>query len=131
MKSTENEISDIKTCESLSLESLRKFLKMLLKGRLKRSSEGQVVISAARPRLVVLPMFGFGAEMDMFGSPWFIDELSKLGFSVSYDKIKCFKQSVISNDDSLSAIATRKSDFQGNQTLSNGLPIALITIFQW
>ena len=130
--STENEISDIKTCESLSLESLRKFLKMLLKGRLKRSSEGQVVISAASPRLAVLPMFGFGVEMDnMFGSPWLIDELSKLGFSVSYDEIKCYKQSVISNDDSLSAIATRKSDFQGNQTLSNGLRIALITIFQW
>ena len=68
---------------------------------------------------------------NMFGSPWLIDELSKLGFSVSYDEIKCYKQSVISNDDSLSAIATRKSDFQGNQTLSNGLRIALITIFQW
>ena len=34
---TENEISDIKTCENLLTESLRKFLEVLIKGRLKKS----------------------------------------------------------------------------------------------
>ena len=34
-----------------------------------------------------------------------------LVFSVSYDEIKRYKQSFISNNNSLSAIATRKSDF--------------------
>ena len=33
---TENEISDIKTCENLLTESLRKFLEVLIKGRLKK-----------------------------------------------------------------------------------------------
>ena len=105
---TETEI-----CESLLLESLRKFLEVLMKEKLKRSSVGQVIISAARPRSGVLPItFGIGVEMDnMFGSRWLINGLSKLGFSDSYDEIKRYKQSVISNDDSLSAVATRKPDF--------------------
>ena len=63
--STENEISDIKTCESLLREGLRKFLEVLIKGRLKWSSVEQVVISAARQRSAVLPVtFGLGVEMD-------------------------------------------------------------------
>ena len=37
---TENEISDIKTCESLLPKSLRKFLEVLIKGILKRSPVG-------------------------------------------------------------------------------------------
>ena len=48
---------------------------------------------------------------NMFRSRWLIDELSKLGFSVSYNEIKRYKQSVISNDDSLSATSTKKPDF--------------------
>ena len=113
---TENEIFDIKTCESSFLESLRKFLEVLIKRRLKRSSVGQVIISPARLRSVALPItFGLGVEIDnTFESGWLIDELSKLGFSVSYDKIKCYKQSIISNEDFLKEIATRKPDlFQG------------------
>ena len=110
---TENEISDIKTCESLLPKSPRKFLEVLIKGILKRSPVGQAIISAARPRSAVLPItFGFGAEMDnMFGQRWLIDEQSKLGFSVFYDEMKRYKQSVISNEDSLSATSTRGPDF--------------------
>ena len=48
---------------------------------------------------------------NMFGLRWLIDEQSKLGFSVSYDEMKRYKQSVISNEDSLSATATRRPDF--------------------
>ena len=78
---TENEVSDIKTCESLLPESLRKLLEVLIKGRLKRSSAGQVITSVARRRSAVFHItFGLGVEMDMFGLRWLIDELSKLGF---------------------------------------------------
>ena len=109
---SENEVSDIKTCESLFPESLRKFLEVLIKRRLKRSSVQQVITNAARGRPTVLPIaFGLGVEMDMFGSHRLIDELSRLGFSVSCDEIKRYKQSVISNDDSVTAIATRQPDF--------------------
>ena len=69
----ENEISDIETRQCLSPENLRKFLAVLIKGRLKRSSPGQVIISVAR--------VGLGVEMDnMFGLRWLTDKLSKLGF---------------------------------------------------
>ena len=110
---TENEISDIKTCENLLTESLRKFLEVLIKGRLKKSSVGQVIIGTARPRSAVLPItFGLRPEtVDMFGSRWLIDKLWKLDFPVSFYAIKRYKQSVTSNDDSLSAIATRKAEF--------------------
>ena len=112
----ENEIFDIRTCENSFLETLRKFLEVLIKRRLKRSSVGQVIISPARLRSVVLLItFGLGVEIDnTFESGWLIDELSKLGFSVSYDEIKRYKQSIISNHDLLREIATRKPDlFQG------------------
>ena len=83
---TENEISEIKTCENLLTESLRKFLEVLIKGRLKKSSIGQVRISAARPKSAVLPItFGLRPEIvDMSGLRWLIDKLWKLDFPVSY-----------------------------------------------
>ena len=46
--STENETSDIKTCERWSPESLRKFLEVLIKIRLKRSAVGRVLIMGCR-----------------------------------------------------------------------------------
>ena len=75
----------------------------------------------------MLPItFGLRPEIvDMSGSRWLIDKLWKLDFPVSYYAIKSYKQSVTSNYDSLSAIATRK------QTSSSGLRIKLITIFQY
>ena len=48
---------------------------------------------------------------NMFGLRWLIDEQSKLDFSVFYDEMKRYKQSVISNEDSLSATSTRGPDF--------------------
>ena len=109
----EDEIADIKKSEGLLPESLRKFLEVLIKGRLKRTAIGQVIVSCSRPRSAVLPIpFGLGVDMDkMFGSRWLIDELSKLGFSVSYDEVKRYKQSVVINDDSLSSIKSCKANF--------------------
>ena len=48
---------------------------------------------------------------NMFGSRWLIDELSKLGFSVSYDEVKRYKQSVVANDDSINKIVAEKPAF--------------------
>ena len=109
----EDEIANIKKSEGLLPESLRKFLEVLIKGRLKRTAIGQVIVSCSRPRSAVLPIpFGLGIEMDnMFGSRWLIDELSKLGFSVWYDEVKRYKQSVVINDDSLSSIKSCKANF--------------------
>ena len=48
---------------------------------------------------------------NIFGLLRLIDEISKLDFSVSYDVIKFYQQPITSNDDSLSAIATKTRDF--------------------
>ena len=81
----ETEIADIKHCEKLLPANLRKFLQVLVKGRLKKSAIGQSIINCGRPRSAILPIpFGLGVEMDnMFGSRSLVDELSKLGFSIS------------------------------------------------
>ena len=49
--------------------------------------------------------------VNMFGSSWLIDELSKLGFSVSYQEVRRFKQSVAENDDSLNSMVSARPEF--------------------
>ena len=62
---TENKICNNKICEGFLPESLRKFIEVLIKGRLKRSSVGQVINTAARLRSAVFPIiFELGVEMD-------------------------------------------------------------------
>ena len=76
----EDEIADISIWESLLPESLRKFLEVLTKNRLKRVAIGQVLISAARPKSAVLSIsFELRVEMDnMFGSRWIITTYQNL-----------------------------------------------------
>ena len=68
--------------------------------QLKQTSIGHAIIQAARPRSVITPtLFGLGVELDhVFGSKWLINELSRLGFSVSYDEVTRYKQSVIQSE---------------------------------
>ena len=78
-------------------QCLRTFLKMLGLPELKQNSIGQSIIQAAWPRSVITPiLFGLGIEMDhVFGSKWLISELAHLGFSITYDEVVRYKQSVI------------------------------------
>ena len=82
-------------------QSLQSFLQMLLKSELKQQSIGRSIVLAARPRSVIPPgPFGLAVEMGhVFGSKWLITELSRLGFSVSYDEVTRFKESVIADTD--------------------------------
>jgi len=41
---------------------------------------------------------------NMFGSCWLVDELSKLGLSVSYEEVK----TVVANNDSINKLLTEK-----------------------
>lgn len=67
---------------------------------MKQNSIGHAIVQASRPRSVIAPiMFGVGIEMDhVFGSKWLINELSRLGFSISYDEVVKYKQSVIQTE---------------------------------
>ena len=58
-------------------------------------------MNETRPRSAPTPIpFGLGDEMDhSFGSKWLINELNALGFSVSYDEVVRYKQSVTENEE--------------------------------
>ena len=79
---------------------LQTFLKIIIQSELKQNSISHSIIQSARPRSVITPtLFGVGVEMDrVFGSRWLVDELSRLEFSISYDEVKIYKQSVIESE---------------------------------
>ena len=80
---------------------LQTFLKVILPSlQLKQTSIDHAIVQAARPRSVITPiLFGLGVELDhVFGSKWLINKLSRLGFSVSYDEVTRYKQSVIQSE---------------------------------
>ena len=76
---------------------LQTFLKITV---LKENSIGHSIIQSAQPSSVTTPtLFGIGVEMDhVFGSRWLVNELSKLGFSISYDEVNRYKQSVLQSE---------------------------------
>jgi len=58
------------------------------------------IVQAARPRSVISPvLFGVGVSLDhAFSSKWLLETLSRLGFSISYDEVNLYKQSVVLNE---------------------------------
>ena len=89
--------------DSFSPSSLRKFLKVLIRPKIKQNSMAQAIVYSTRPRSVISPIpFGVGIEMDhIFGSKWLINASSQLGFSISYDEVNRYKQSVIENNNTI------------------------------
>ena len=65
----------------------------------KRSSICHCIIKASRLRKALPPLlFGLGIECDhVFGSKWLVNELFKLGFSISYSEVNRFKKPVVAN----------------------------------
>ena len=64
---------------------LNTLLSYVVRETVKRSSVCQCIIKALLPRGALSPLlFGLGIEGDLvFGSKWLVDELFKLGFSIS------------------------------------------------
>ena len=54
-----------------------------------------------KPKSVIPPLlFGLGVEVDhAIGSKTLLTELYKLGYSISYDEVKRYKQSVVMDSD--------------------------------
>ena len=82
---------------------LLSFMENLLNDPLRQVAIGQCIVkkNPARPRSCMPPvMFGLGVEMDnVFGSKFLLNQLSKLGFSVSPEEVLRYKQSVTENED--------------------------------
>ena len=79
---------------------LRLFMEKLINYPLKQVSIGQAIVHATRPRSSIPPiLFGVGVEMDhVFGSKWLLNELGKLGFTVSSDEVTRYKQAVVESE---------------------------------
>ena len=94
---TSEDVSNIAGSKRWVPRHLQSLLKVIVLSELKRSSIAQCIVQAARPKSVITPtLFGLGFEMDhVFGSKWLVYELSRLGFSITYDEVNRYKQSVI------------------------------------
>ena len=78
---------------------LSTFLSYVVPDTVKRASMCQCIIKSSRPRTALPPLlFGLGIECDhVFGSKWLVNELYRLGFSISYSEVNTFKKSVAVN----------------------------------
>ena len=91
-----------------NIENAKRWIPSLLKilienivcNEMKQVSICHSIVQGARQRSLISPiLFGVGVSLDhAFGSRWLLDLLSRLGFSISYDEVKLFKQSVVQND---------------------------------
>ena len=97
---TNEDIADVSKGKEWIPRHLQTFLKTIVQTEIKQNSIGHAILQAARPRSVITPtLFGIGVEMDhVFGSRWLVDQLSRFGFSISYDEVNRYKQSVIESE---------------------------------
>ena len=76
----------------------------LITSNLKQVSLGQCIVKAARPNSCIPPlMFALSIELDhMFGTKWLLNQLSRLGFCLSYNEVTRYKQSVVNTENVVS-----------------------------
>ena len=75
-------------------------MELLICPSLKQAFLGQCLLKAMKPNSVIPPLlFGLGVEIDhTIGSKTLLIELAMLGYSISYDEIKRYKQSLMKNE---------------------------------
>ena len=80
------------TCRGLIV-----LLDTILGDPIKEVSIGHAITQEDQPKSVISPiLFGLGVELHhQYGSEWLIRHLNTLGFSVSYDEVSRFRQSVV------------------------------------
>ena len=91
---------DIKNYDESLPPNLRSFMKALVPNEVEKACIGQAIIKAVKPTSYIPPLLlGLGVELDnLFASKWLINELSHLGFSISYEDITRYKHSVIASE---------------------------------
>ena len=74
-------------------------MELLIPSKVKQASIGQCILKALRPNSVIPPLqFGLRVLSTM-GLKWLNNELSRLDFTLSYDELLRFKQSVLFDKD--------------------------------
>ena len=99
---TEFECSELKAGKQWLPSLLSLFMENVIGNERKQVFISQSIVQAARPKSVISPiLFGLGVSLDhTFDSQWLLDLLSRNGFSVSYDEVNTFKQSVVQSENS-------------------------------
>ena len=65
-----------------------------IKSSVKIASIGQCIVQAVRTRSAI--SFVVGVEVaHKFGSRWLVDQLTRLGFCVTYEEVQRYKQSIL------------------------------------
>lgn len=99
------------------------FLENIVCDSLKQVSLGHCIVQASRPRSIISPIpFGLGISLDhVFGSQWLLNTLGRLGFTVSYDEVNRYKQSVMQCDveDLPNSYPTSFTQFSGDNVDHN------------
>jgi len=94
---TTTEISDTDKLKDWIPPLLLLLMDKIIPDEVKRLALCNAIVQAARPRSSISPvLFGVAVDMDhTFGSKWLVTELSRLGFSLTYDEVLRYKQSVL------------------------------------
>ena len=97
-------------------------------------SIGLCILKATRPNSVTPSLlFGLGVEVDhVISSKTLLIELAKLGYSISYNEVQRYKQSLMSNDiDVLTSISTKFAQFVSDNVDHNVCILDVSGIYYW
>ena len=88
---------------SILSPSIELLMECLIRNPVKQTSIRQCLLKAMKPNSVILPLlFALGFEIyHAIGSKLLLIELSKLVYSISYDKLKLYKQSLMMGESTL------------------------------
>ena len=102
-------LNDIETRTNILPPSLMLLMECLIENPLKQASIGQCLLKTMKPNSVIPPLLcALGVKIDhAICSKSLLIELSKLGYSISYDEVKRYEQSLVMSESTLptSAIA--------------------------
>ena len=78
-------------------------MECLIENPLQQASTGKCLLKAMKPDSAIPPLlFALGVEIDhAIGSKSLLIQLSKLGYSISYDEVKQYKQSLMMSESTL------------------------------
>ena len=124
---TIHEIEDSEKNKEWVPESLQLLLTHIVPSTLKQVSIGQCITQAARPRSVMCPIvFGLGVQFEKsFASKWLLNQLHKLGYSISSSEVLRYKQSAIEST-TLEPVESSENNFY--QWVADNVDHNLVTL---
>jgi hypothetical protein len=113
-------IKNINVCGKFVLPLLQTLLQTLVMNDLKHVAIGNCVVQAAWPRSVISTvLYSVCVEMDnVFGTRWLVDELARLGFSITSDEVPRFRQSTIQAEKAEQVSVTKTEELKQRTTNS-------------